>query len=46
VRGALISASAYRGNGSPDLHYDATVLRALRLHSGSFTRVPGSWRDF
>jgi hypothetical protein len=46
ARGALISAAAYRGNGSPDLHYDAAVLRALQLHTGSFARVPGSWRDF
>lgn len=46
VRGALISASAYRGNGTPDLHYDAAVLRALQLHTGSYARVPGSWRDF
>lgn len=46
ARGALISASAYRSNGSPDLHYDAAVMRALQLHTGSFARVPGSWRDF
>lgn len=46
VRGALISATNYRGNGAPDLHYDATVLRALQRHTGSFARVPGSWRDF
>lgn len=46
VHGALISASAYQGNGTPDLHYDAAVLRALQRHTGSFARVPGSWRDF
>lgn len=46
VRGALISATNYRGNGAPDLHYDAAVLRALQRHTGSFARVPGSWRDF
>ena len=46
VRGALISASAYRCNGTPDLHYDAAVLRALQRHTGSYARVPGSWRDF
>lgn len=46
VRGALISAASYRGNGAPDLHYDAAVLRALQRHTGSFARVPGSWRDF
>lgn len=46
VRGALMSAASYRGNGAPDLHYDAAVLRALQRHTGSFARVPGSWRDF
>ncbi|MBY0468589.1 MAG: hypothetical protein K2Q07_06385 [Burkholderiaceae bacterium] len=46
VHGALISATNYRGNGAPDLHYDAAVLRALQRHTGSFARVPGSWRDF
>jgi hypothetical protein len=46
VRGALISASSYRGNGAPDLHYDAAVLHALQLQTGSYVRVPGSWRDF
>ena len=46
VRGALVSASNYRGNGAPDLHYDAAVLRALQRQTGSFVRVPGSWRDF
>ena len=46
VRGALISASSYRGNGAPDLHHDTAVLRALQLQTGSYVRVPGSWRDF
>lgn len=46
VHGALISAATYRGNGTPDLHYDAAVLRALQRHTGSYVRVPGSWRDF
>lgn len=46
VRGALISAADYRGDGSPDLHHDATVLRALQRQTGSYVRVPGSWRDF
>ncbi len=46
VHGALISASTYQGNGTPDLYHDAAVLRALQLHTGSVARVPGSWRDF
>ena len=46
VRGALISAANYRGDGSPDLHHDATVLHTLQRQAGSYVRVPGSWRDF
>ncbi len=46
VHGAVISASDYRGNGAPRLQRDAAVLRALQLHTGSFARVPGSWKDF
>lgn len=46
VRGALISEGDYRGNGAPDVFYDATVLRTLQYDSGSFVRLPGSWRDF
>ncbi len=46
VRGALISEAGYSGDGAPDLFYDADVLRTLRHDSGSFVRLPGSWRDF
>ena len=46
MHGALISATDYRGSGAPDLHYDAAVLRTLQRHTGSYLRVPGSWRDF
>ena len=46
VRGALISESDYSGNGAPDLFYDAAILRTLQHGSGSFVRLPGSWRDF
>ena len=46
VRGALISEGNYSGNGAPDLFYDAAILRTLQQDSGSFVRLPGSWRDF
>lgn len=46
VRGAVITEGSYQGNGSPDFHYDAAVLALLKGNTGSFTRVPGSWRDF
>ena len=46
VRGALISEAEYRGNGAPELFYDAELLALLKGSSGSFVRVSGSWRDF
>jgi hypothetical protein len=46
VHGAVVSESDHRGNGAPQLQRDAAVLRALQLHTGSFARVPGSWKDF
>jgi hypothetical protein len=42
----VISESDYRGNGAPRLQRDAEVLRALQRHTGSFARVPGSWKDY
>ena len=44
--GAAVSESGFSGNGGPDLYYDAAVLAVLKGNSGSFARVPGSWRDF
>ncbi|MFL6662134.1 MAG: hypothetical protein ACJ8G7_08125, partial [Rhizobacter sp.] len=46
LRGALVSDSGWRGNAAPDLVYDAGILRALRADTGSFARLPGTWRDF
>ena len=46
LRGAAISETDYRGNGAPDFVYDAAVLAALKGETGSFARVPGSWKDF
>lgn len=46
LRGAAMSESTFSGNGAPDLYYDAAVLATLKGNSGSFARVPGSWRDF
>ena len=31
---------------TPALVYNPAVLKALRVSTGSFVRVPGSWRDF
>ena len=46
VGGAAVSENSYQGNGAPDFFYDAAVLAALKDNTGSFARVPGSWRDF
>jgi len=46
VRGALTSEGDYRGDAAPDLAYDPAVMARLRGWSGSFVRLPGSWKDF
>jgi Tfp pilus assembly protein PilX len=46
LHGAAISEGDYRGDGTPNLIYDAAVLDSLKHRTGSFARVPGSWRDF
>ena len=46
VHGALISQGDVVGNGTPELTYDAEILKRLHGNAGTFTRVPGSWRDF
>jgi len=46
VRGALVSEGDYVGDAAPELLYDAAVLARLRGWSGTFVRVPGSWKDF
>jgi hypothetical protein len=46
VHGAIIADGNLAGAGSPVLVYDAAILKKLRLATGSFVRVPGSWKDF
>jgi hypothetical protein len=46
LHGAAISEAGYSGNAEVDLVYDAAVLATLKAHSGTFARVPGSWKDF
>jgi hypothetical protein len=46
LRGAVVSQGGVDGSGSPDLFYDTTVLTALKGNTGTFARVPGSWKDF
>jgi len=46
LRGAAVAESGYQGDAAADLFYDRAVLAALQGNSGSFARVPGSWKDF
>ncbi len=42
-------AAAVEGDldaGTPQIVHDAALINRLRVSSGSFVRVPGSWRDF
>jgi hypothetical protein len=45
VRGALVSESGYSGDAAVTLHRETAVFAALR-RTGSYVKVPGSWRDF
>jgi len=46
IHGALVAAGNVIGDGTPELIYDAGALARLHGSAGSFTRVPGSWRDY
>lgn len=46
LRGAAVSTGGYAGNGSPELVYDRPLLERLASLTGTFARIPGSWRDF
>jgi hypothetical protein len=51
LQGAAIAegnlvASGIGGGNNPWVAYRADILSRLRLSTGSFVRVPGSWRDF
>lgn len=44
--GAAVATGGFSGSGSSTILYRADILRRLSLSTGSFVRVPGSWRDF
>jgi hypothetical protein len=45
LRGAVLLSGDYGGDASADLVYDVGLMRRLAGRSGSWVRVPGSWRD-
>ncbi|MEO8280602.1 MAG: hypothetical protein ABI564_12980 [Ideonella sp.] len=46
LHGAAVLSQSYSGDGSPDLVFDPVLMLKLKRQSGSWLRVPGSWRDF
>lgn len=46
VVGAAVTDGDIVGTGSTTFVFDAGVMSLLRWNTGSFVRVPGSWRDF
>jgi len=46
LQGALISEAGYAGDAAPRLTRDTQTLARLARETGSFVKLPGSWRDF
>lgn len=46
IRGAALIDSDVVTSAAPDMARDAAILDALRGSTGTFVRLPGSWRDF
>ncbi len=46
VRGALVAEGRFIGSGGQTITYDPALLAELRTRTGTFVRVPGSWKDF
>ena len=46
LHGALISQAGYAGDAAPRVNRDPVTLARLSRETGSFVRLPGSWRDF
>lgn len=45
LRGAAVVAADVSAQGAVSFVYDAVVLRGLHVLTGTYVRVPGSWRD-
>jgi hypothetical protein len=46
VHGAVTLETDLAGRGASRIVHDAAILSRLRTRSGTWARVPGSWRDF
>lgn len=46
LHGAAVLSGGYAGDGSADLVYDSALMQRLQRRTGSWLRIPGSWRDF
>lgn len=46
IRGALVAEHAAAAANDSVVIFDKAILNRLRLTSGTFVLVPGSWRDF
>lgn len=46
VLGAVVAEGQISGTGTPTIVHDPDLLKRLRHTTGSFVRVPGSWKDF
>jgi hypothetical protein len=43
VRGAVVAARDFIGNGDVAIAYDAAMMKRISVGHGSFVRLPGSW---
>ncbi len=46
ITGAAVSDNRIRGDGTTNYVFDPDVMNLLRWNTGSFVRVPSSWKDF
>jgi type II secretory pathway pseudopilin PulG len=46
ITGAAIAEGGITGSGTTSFVFDPAVLQLVRWNSGSFVRMPGSWKDF
>lgn len=46
IVGAAVSDNSIQGNGTTAYVFDPEIMNLLRWNTGSFVRVPGSWKDF